>query len=76
MSIICFIMSCSFMTTGLVELYAIGRNLTHSELFESHKHPYLWEDICYIRDRNMLVRAFENPYDHGLCSNFKDFLGR
>lgn len=42
LSIVCFIMSCSFMATGLVELWGIANNLTHSELFESYKHLYLW----------------------------------
>lgn len=59
----------AYLTHLVVLVYGVRRNLTYSEMFESHKWPHLWSNIRYIPERKMVIREFSNPYDRGAMAN-------
>lgn len=58
---------------GLV-LYAVIKNLTHEEMYDSYKCHYLWNRIHYVAERKILMRKFNNPMDKGNMQNLKLYL--
>ena len=60
----------------LVLSYGVMKNLTYSEMFDSHKWGHPWGRIKYIQERQMVVREYSNPYDRGSVANISDFLFR
>ncbi len=55
-------------------VYGIMTNTTPSEMFASHKHPYLWKKIDYLIHRNMVTRVYKNPNRKDLLSNLQAYI--
>ncbi len=57
-----------------IEIYGLLKNVTYSEIFESHKHPELAK--IRMNPRGGYGFTFFNPYDHGIFENVKDYFMR
>lgn len=58
-----------FLVNLIILVYGVMTNTTPSEMFQSHKHLYLWNKIDYLPHKNIVIRVYKNPHRKDAKSN-------
>jgi hypothetical protein len=64
----------AFLVNLIILLYGVMTNTTPSEMFQSHKHHYLWNKIDYLPHKNIVIRVYKNPHRKDTKSNLSYYL--
>lgn len=64
----------AFLVNLIILLYGVMTNTTPSEMFQSHKHHYLWKKIDYLPHKNIVIRVYKNPHRKDTKANLSYYL--
>ena len=59
----------AFLVNLIILIYGVMTNTTPSEMFQSHRHLYLWNKIDYLPHKNIVFRVYKNPHQKDIKYN-------